>query len=299
MKRDMNNITDINKYRENIMPDSSGFNINEPGVPVEFVSEEFVNSYLQATSYNTPDLWSRIDAGFEIEAQNVKAKQKLKYKRVSKVVGFVAAAALITIIALPIMKLSTDSKKDMEMTTESTVMENSVKGDGVNDSAAMEAPYEGAASDSAEEMVAESVEEMSTEATDGLQSSANGQESSAQSSMVGDGTNNQWNVNSDSETELEAQLKDIQGIQTDARKLKIIVEFDFSNENQVVVKITSNVSSEYTEFDIDVDDKVILTNPLYIQAMDSMVYTAEITLDSVTVDAEGNITGRIIDLIRK
>ena len=299
MKRDMNNITDINKYRENIMPDSSGFNINEPGVPVEFVSEEFVNSYLQATSYNTPDLWSRIDAGFEIEAQNVKAKQKQRYKRVSKVVGFVAAAALITIIALPIMKLSTDSKKDMEMATESTVMENSVKGDGANDSVAMEAPYEGAASDSAEEMVAESVEEMSTEATDGLQSSANGQESSAQSPMVGDATNNHWNVGSDSETEIEAQLKDIQGIQTDARKLKIIVEFDFSNEDQVVVKITSNVSSEYTEFDINVDDKVILSNPLYIQAMDSMIYTAEITLDSVTVDSEGNITGRIIDLIRK
>lgn len=299
MKRDMNNITDINKYRENIMPDSSGFNINEPGVPVEFVSEEFVNSYLQATSYNTPDLWSRIDAGFEIEAQNVKAKQKQRYKRVSKVVGFVAAAALITIIALPIMKLSTDSKKDMEMATESTVMENSVKGDGANDSVAMEAPYEGAASDSAEEMVAESVEEMSTEATDGLQSSANGQESPAQSPMVGDTTNNHWNVGSDSETELEAQLKDIQGIQTDARKLKIIVEFDFSNEDQVVVKITSNVSSEYAEFDINVDDKVILSNPLYIYAMDSMLYTAEITLDSVTVDAEGNITGRIIDLIRK
>ena len=299
MKRDMNNITDINKYRENIMPDSSGFNINEPGVPVEFVSEEFVNSYLQATSYNTPDLWSRIDAGFEIEAQNVKAKQKQRYKRVSKVVGFVAAAALITIIALPIMKLSTDSKKDMEMATESTVMEDSVKGDGANDSVAMEAPYEGAASDSAEEMVAESVEEMSTEATDGLQSSANGQESPAQSPMVGDTTNNHWNVGSDSETELEAQLKDIQGIQTDARKLKIIVEFDFSNEDQVVVKITSNVSSEYAEFDINVDDKVILSNPLYIQAMDSMIYTAEITLDSVTVDSEGNITGRIIDLIRK
>lgn len=277
MKRDMNNITDINKYRENIMPDSSGFNINEPGVPVEFVSEEFVNSYLQATSYNTPDLWSRIDAGFEIEAQNVKSKQKQKYKRVSKVVGFVAAAALITIIALPIMKLSTDSKK--EMATESTVMENSVMKDEVNDSVAMEAPYEGAASDSVEEMVTES--------------------SSSQSPMVDDGTNNQLNMDADSETELEAQLKDIQGIQTDARKLKIIVEFDFSNENQVVVKITSNVSSEYTEFDINVDDKVILSNPLYIYAMDSMLYTAEITLDSVTVDAEGNITGRIIDLIRK
>ena len=44
---------------------------------------------------------------------------------------------------------------------------------------------------------------------------------------------------------------------------------------------------------------MILSNPLYIQAMDSMIYTAEITLDSVTVDSEGNITGRIIDLIRK
>lgn len=293
MKRDMNNITDINKYRENIVPDSSGFNINETGMPVEYVSEEFVNSYLNATAYNTPDLWSRIDAGFEVEVQNVREKQKHKYKKVSKVVGFVAAAAIITIIALPIMKLSLESKKDMEMTAESTVMENSIH---ESDSVAMETPSEGAASDVADEMREESVEEL---ATDNLQSDASAPESSAQSPMVGDVTNNQWSVNSDSETEPEAQLKDIQGIQTDVRKLKIVVEFDFSNEDQVVVKITSNVSSEYAEFDINVEDKVILSNPLYIQAMDSMIYTAEITLDSVTVDAEGNITGRIIDLIRK
>lgn len=50
-------------------------NPNLDEMPVE-VSEDFVNAYIDATKMNAPDLWSRIDAGFDNELKLMNEEQE-------------------------------------------------------------------------------------------------------------------------------------------------------------------------------------------------------------------------------
>lgn len=93
-----NNMVDFNQY---INPDNE-------------LSEEILQAYLNATDIETPDLWSRIDAGFDSEVTQINNEKKLNKKRNKKFITFIAAAFLITLIAIPIVMLGGRSnEKDM------------------------------------------------------------------------------------------------------------------------------------------------------------------------------------------
>ncbi|MBR3833392.1 MAG: hypothetical protein IKJ73_03660 [Lachnospiraceae bacterium] len=274
MNNNMNNITNINEYRENIVPDASAFNINEPGIPVEFVSQEFVDQYIKATENNTPDLWGRIEAGFELEAKNVMAEKRRKMATTKKVVGFVAAAALITIIAVPVMMLSMGGQKNEECKLEAT---QEVSHYEASDSVAMEAPTEAAAmEDTHEEYMMESETAIPSE------------------EGVGNTITNDSTV---SGSYTAKQLEEIQGTQTDSRQMVIEGEFIFDgNSNEVTFKVNNISDNQYKELVIDIGDEISLSNSMYVLSMDVMLFEGKITIDSVEIDDLGHITGRIIDL---
>lgn len=232
------NITNINEYRGNMMPDQSAFNINEPNYSVEYVSDEMINSYVWEIGNNTPDLWSRIEAGFENEAKDVIRERKRKSARMWKTFGYVAAAVLITIIAIPVMKLGTGGEKSEEaiIMTESATEAYDTSYDEVTESVAMEAPA-------------------------------------------------------------ETDMTIVKGIQTDARQLVVKGEFIYDDDADIVkfsIKMVN--ANNYEELIIEIGDEITLSNPLYVKELDSLIINTEITLDSISIDNAGNITGRIIDL---
>lgn len=93
-----NNMVDFNQY---VNPDNE-------------LSEEMLQAYLDATDMETPDLWSRIDAGFDSEVTQINNEKKLNKKRNKKFITFIAAAVLLTLIALPIAMLGgRNNEKDM------------------------------------------------------------------------------------------------------------------------------------------------------------------------------------------
>lgn len=258
-----NNITNINEYRGNMMPDSSAFNINEPNCSVEYVSDEMINSYVWEIGNNTPDLWSRIEAGFEVEAKDVIREKKKKAARTWKTFGYVAAAVLITIIAIPVMKLGTGGEKSEEaiMMTESATEAYDTSYDEVTESVAMEAPAES-----------------------GVESEA----------AMPENTNNAATNDSQS---AETNMTAVKGIQTDARQLVVKGEFIYDDDADIVkfsVKMVN--ANNYEELIIEIGDEITLSNPLYVKEMDILIINTEITLDSISIDKAGNITGRIIDL---
>lgn len=280
MNNDGNNITNINEYRENMMPDASAFNINNTPFECveEFVSEEFVNAYLNATNQNTPDLWSRIEAGFEAEAREEIRQSNIRSARNKKLIGFVAAAALITIIAVPVMMLGMGGEKSEEsirLTESTTVAEDKMHFQESADSVSMDAPEDGAQEDAMEDAVIESATETATE-------------SGKLNTITSNGT--AGNITA-------TQLKEIEGVQTDDRQIVVVGEFSFdSNSNEVSFKIKEISDNQYGEFVIDIGDKINLSNSMYVLNMDVMLIEGRITLDSIEIDEAGNITGRIIDL---
>ena len=300
MKEQHNNITNINEYREHIMPDTTGYNIYTAAqnlqngtlgtVPYadysannmeEFVSQEFVNSYLQATDIRTPDLWNRIEAGFELEAGDVIEQHKLKSKRTRKVLGFVAAAAVITIIAVPVLMFGSGGAKSEDIMYSTTELCVDGYCEETNDSVAMEAPAEESIMDEQEELLVES--DMENEAP-----TANAESDSLILNQDDNGVvgNN-----------LQNQLKEIEGVQTDERQLEIKGQFIFdSNSNDVTLKISEISDNEYDDIIITIGDEILLSNPMFVLTMDSMVIEADVILDSLGKDNFGNIIGRIIDI---
>ena len=289
MDNNENNITNINEYRGNKMPGVSGFDINNPSQNLqmggnadysaesyveEFVSEEFVNAYLEAVNQTTPDLWSRIESGFEVEARDIINERRRKSKRVWKTVGYVAAAALITVIAIPVMKLSLGGEKSEEMIYKSTTNAvNEQYNEESGDMLDMEAVQEDVAMESEsmmEDTQCEAVTEAAPEA-DGV-------------------SNNQVTGNS-------TQLKEIQGVQTDSRQLVVKGKFVFDDDTDIV-KFNINVIEDnaYGDITIEIGDEITLSNPMYVLTMDFFVVETEITLDSIELDEAGNIMGRIVDL---
>ncbi len=105
MKKD-NNITE-NTY--NNMVDFNQF-VNTDNE----LSEEMLQAYLDVADMDTPDLWSRIDAGYDREVIHINDEKKINKKHNKKIISFIAAAVLLTLIALPVVMLGGRSnEKDM------------------------------------------------------------------------------------------------------------------------------------------------------------------------------------------
>lgn len=277
------------------MPGISGFDINTQNQYAgynpynnveEFVSEDFVNAYLNATNQATPDLWNRIEAGFAIEARDVVTERRKQSSRTKKMMGFVAAAVIITIIAIPVLKIGTKHKDEDKNSYIEKGYENSVKLDNesayesVDEEAAMESPVYNVEGEYQEESM-ESAEEPSYDDNDEM-------------------NNDQFHILHNWENhETQEQLDEIEGTQIDERQLVIEGEFIFDDSDNLIFKIDAVKENQYMDIDLNVGDKITLSNPLYVQTMSVMIYKVEITLDSICIDDLGNITGRIIDFTHK
>lgn len=90
--------------------------------PIEEMSDEMINSYVDAIGGMTPNLWDRIEAGYEEEIQKSKTIDFAAAKaRRRKMLGACAAAVALVAIAVPTMILtrnaSTKDKDDTEVIT--------------------------------------------------------------------------------------------------------------------------------------------------------------------------------------
>jgi len=265
-----NNITNINEYRDNKMPDNSGFNINEPNDLVEYVSDEMINSYVWEIGNSTPDLWSRIEVGFEEEAKAVARERKRKSTRVWKTLGYVAAAVVITIIAVPVMKLGMGEKKSEESV----------------DMIDMEAT--------------ESYDNSYDEVPDSVTMEAAAESDSQNDEEVSNDVNNEQltQLVPENGTEGQLNLDEIRGVQTDSRKLTVVCAMSVDEAGNLTFEIKEVKVNEYEEINVNAGDKITLSNPLFVEILGDVIREEEITLDSLVIDDNGNIIGRIIDLIK-
>ncbi|MBR3599443.1 MAG: hypothetical protein IKL53_06125 [Lachnospiraceae bacterium] len=285
-----NNITNINEYRANNMPGNSGFNINEAEYAnqVEFVSDEMVNAYMQTVDMQTPDLWSRIEAGFETENAELIKERKLKQARNKKLIGFAAAAVLITVIAIPILSAnSIDKEEKMSRDYRNEVVQEmgqSMESEMAADEMVTEAYLEDSA-DGACESVNESGELQDDSSFSQLphedQSSIEDNEIIPSGVVLG----------------TEEDVLDVEGVQTDSRTITVEGEFVYSEgTSDMSFEITKVGDNEYDELEIKLGDNIILINPDYIHVMSIDIGKVRLTFDSVKIDDFGNIIARIIDL---
>lgn len=75
----------------------------------ESLSEQEMNAYLSMKAGDTPDLWSRIEAGFDEEVNEIKNNKKTDSefkRRRKKYFGVIAACVIVTIIAIPVLIMS-------------------------------------------------------------------------------------------------------------------------------------------------------------------------------------------------
>ena len=117
---------------------------------VEELPSDILDEYLKQVENDTPDLWSRIDAGFEKEINLINNENKARRK---KTVGFIAAAVLIVVIAIPVAILNvTNHKKNKDNTTTKNDSEKNIQTDESYNEAAVESEDADETYDSYEEI---------------------------------------------------------------------------------------------------------------------------------------------------
>lgn len=296
-----NNITNINEYRANNMPGNSGVNINnvnyivnineaEYGNQVEFVSDDMINSYMQAVDMQTPDLWDRIQTGFDMENAELIREKKLKQSRNKKLIGFAAAAVLITVIAIPIIGLNNierEETKSSDYRNDSIYnMEQAVESEMAADEIATESYFEDSV-DGAYESVNESGEVHMQDNSSFSQLPYDDQSSLEESEIIPSGV----------VLGTEDEMLDTEGVQTDSRTIIVEGEFVYSDStSDLTFEITKIGENEYDEYEVKLGDNIILINPDYINVISADIKKVRLTFDSVKIDDFGNIIARIIDL---
>lgn len=78
----------------------------------ETMSENELKAYLSMKDEDTPDLWERIETGYEEELKAVKVTDINSKKRNRKIISLLAACVIITLIALPVLKGGSKKKSD-------------------------------------------------------------------------------------------------------------------------------------------------------------------------------------------
>ncbi|MDD6327260.1 MAG: hypothetical protein Q4D54_00725 [Eubacteriales bacterium] len=127
------------------------------------LSNEMLNEYMNVSSQDTPDLWSRIDVGFDRElammrneqAQNSTIIQFQRKRTVRRIIISIAALIVICLIALPVINRKSAIKSEEHNKTDSgtkieLVPESSREDVAETDSACCEdtqASFEGDAAD--------------------------------------------------------------------------------------------------------------------------------------------------------
>ncbi len=93
-------IVDLTEYKNN-QEDIEAMALDIP--------DELLESYLNEVELDTPDLWSRIESGYEKEIKLIDGEKKAVKK---KMIGLIAAAVLIVVIAIPVAIFNVAGKKD-------------------------------------------------------------------------------------------------------------------------------------------------------------------------------------------
>ena len=253
-----NKITNLNEYKsENLQ--------NE--VMIGEMSHEMLDAYYQMAQDDTPDLWSRVEQGFDAEYGTIKSEIHSERLRKRKVRNAVAAVILVTIIAVPVMIMmnqggakeeskSTEASNDIAFEMEAD--EENVKQDYLQDESAMESTRE--------------------ECVEG--ENINSTESQNESSVSDDG---------------QTTTDPLQGEITDDRVLAArgeLVEVDYDN-SVVRFRVDKLCSSQYEEYSIETGDVILITNPMVIFTMDTEIYSCQIELDSMSLNDKGEYEGRI------
>ena len=134
------NTIDLNEYK-NSQEDIEAMALDIP--------DELIDAYLNEVEINTPDLWSKIETGYEKELKLIDSENKTRRK---KVIGFIAAAVVIVVIAIPVAIFNVANKKES-------------KSDGTTEVKELSFDYE--ETDNADESYVEA--EATTEASDDLE----------------------------------------------------------------------------------------------------------------------------------
>lgn len=256
-----NNVTNLNEYKSEYLFEDN----------IEQMTPEMLEAYERAMDMNTPDLWSRIEAGYDREYATIESERKLEKKRRTKTLTAIAAAILIIVIAVPVMTMQ-NSKKESKG-------KDKTKNDEKNDYISLESTN-AYLEDS--EMVSD-VQGANPE-TDLNEKYENVAESesiadNAEAEKENSGSNGRDNV-------------------TDERVIVVRGRFRDVGEDRLELVVDSVDKNEYEEYFVETEDIILIKNPLKIWVMDShwMYYGANVELDSVTVNSEGKYEARIKEL---
>ncbi|MBE5944953.1 MAG: hypothetical protein E7258_08580 [Lachnospiraceae bacterium] len=254
MNRD-NNITNINEYRTNMMPDAPVVKIDQTH-RMEFLSQSMTDDYERAIEAATPNLWDRIETGFDQEWEQIKREKRIAAKKRNRLIGVVAAALLITIIAIPVMgnfneniKSSIDDKSDKPMYdyVDEQVKED-ISFDAESNSPAMDDSFS---------------EEAESPSVDNVDQDINSITHDSDSKELTD------------EFVCEAEIT-------------ILGYFDKVDMEECVFVVEEVVDSEYTDIVLAQGDKVYITNPIDVCSYNRNFGPQEILeADSLYVDEEG------------
>ncbi len=279
-----NNITDFDNYKENMMSDMSG---------IEYIDDDMINAYLNATDFETPDLWERIDAGVEPQFEEIRRNEEAaRRKRTAKAIGFVAAAAVLVVIATPLLfrggigdkSESVNDSHMTESTTEASMYESAAE-DG-------DAYMEDVCEDTQSATEAESLVQ-DNEAGENLEGETTGQEPVTD---VGTQNNNQSNQPDDTtvtEDGATAQEK------ADERKL-IIKGKPMKLDKNIVgygIVVEEIVTNEYEEYDdIEIGEVVVVSNSHVLENIYDTIECCQVELQNVYVNDNGRKQGKIFDI---
>lgn len=265
-----NNITDLNEYK----------NQNLQAEVVEEFSDEMVQAYIDAAGMDTPDLWNKIDAGFESECATIRVekqqKKQVRKKVRKKVTGIVAAAVLLTVIAIPVMALMGNSKGEKEKSIDYEDM--------IYDE---EEQYEQSTDD---QLASDSVmEDEAMEEFDGstpTEESPNDASEPTDNSVTGE-------IGSDQSEIIPSVPEDV----TDERQILVEGKFEPSENDGCIFVIEYIISNEYTDESIEVGDQIILSNPEEMMSLDISWgrLPASAGFDSLYVDENGEYVARLSD----
>lgn len=266
--------------------------------PENELSSEMIQAYLDAADMETPDLWNKIETGFEQEIEAVKNEElerelKLKKARKKKWIGILAAAFLLVLIAVPVI-MSGLGKRDKG--------ETSVADNSMNDSYEMEDAEE-AGEEYAEEMVAESAV---AEDSSGVQSAVgmqNGESATEAAPFQTEGETEGDTVQAPN----NENMLDSDELQIDERRLEVQGTISIAEDGSYVFTVEKVVTSEYEELTIEKGDVIALkVDEITVQIMDDSA-DISVLLDSVSgikseLETEGNklspnYVARLIDLL--
>lgn len=257
-----NNITEFDEYNNNVnMPDNP---------EIEDISDEMIDAYLNAAAMETPDLWDKIEVGYNKEYAQIQketnpniiefnADNKAKKRKIPKhYFGLVAAVLLIVIIAIPVMNMGDRTKSDKRSS------DSIAKEESFDETPSYDEAYSEAASD---------------------EISSNESVSASDESSYNESDSDE-NVDNGNYTYHNEQTKE-----PDTEKSLCVLGEVTKQDGQYILEVKDIISNEYEEFSLVSGVKIIIVNYEEITGADNT--KDEIILVDITINKEGIFEAKI------